>query len=76
MLHALTVHSVYVSDNGSNMILALSDFKQIPCACHMLATVLSNTLQTKSLSKVCFPLDVGDPMATLRDTNCGSLMFC
>ena len=61
MLHALTKHSVFVSDNGSNMILALNDFKQIPCACHMLATVLSNTLQIKFLSRSCFPLDVGYP---------------
>ena len=47
------------------MILASNDFKRISCACHILATVLSNTLQIKSLSKCCFPLDVHDPSLQL-----------
>ena len=64
-LEALTKHSIFVSDNGSNMILALNDFKRVPCACHMLATVLTHTLQIKSLSKSCFPLAAEDPSLQL-----------
>ena len=47
------------------MILALNDFKRIPCPCHMLATVLTHTLQLKSLSKSCFPLAAEDPSLQL-----------
>ena len=51
----------FVSDNGSNMIYALDNFKRLPCACHMIATVLNHTLQLKSLSKNCAPIDKDDP---------------
>ena len=64
-LDVLTKHTIFVTDNGSNMVLALNGFKRIPCACHLLATVLVHTLQVKSLSKSCFPLDVDDPSLLL-----------
>ena len=57
----LKEHCLFVSDNGSNMILALNEFQRIPCACHMLATVLSHTLQLKSLSKNCCPINENGP---------------
>ena len=68
-LDVLTKHTIFVTDNGSNMVLALNGFKRIPCACHLLATVLVHTLQVKSLSKSCFPLDVDDPSLQLVNEN-------
>ena len=65
----LKEHCLFVSDNGSNMILALNEFQRIPCACHMLATVLSHTLQLKSLSKNCCPINENDPsLSIVEDT--------
>ena len=61
----LKEHCLFVSDNGSNMILALNEFQRIPCACHMLATVLSHTLQLKSLSKNCCPINENDPSLSI-----------
>ena len=64
-LDVLTKHTIFVTDNGSNMVLALNGFKRIPCTCHFLATVLVHTLPVKSLSKSCFPLEVDDPSLPL-----------
>ena len=64
-LDVLTKHTIFVTDDGSDMVLALNGFRRIPCACHLLATVLVHSLQVKSLSKSCFPLDVDDPSLQL-----------
>lgn len=58
---SLSVHSVmstifFVSDNGSNRKVALGDFNRIPCACYMLATVLSHTLQLDFLERLLYSL--------------------
>ena len=47
------------------MILALNEFQRIPCACHMLTTVLSHTLQLKSLSKNYCPINENDPSLSI-----------
>ena len=49
------------------MISALNNFKRLPCACHMLATVLGHTLQLKSMSKTCVPMEPDDPYLSIVD---------
>ena len=44
-LKSLCDHFFYVSDQGSNVQLALSNYQKIPCCCHMIATVLRHLLQ-------------------------------
>ena len=48
----LVNYCFFVTDNGSNIKLALSSFNQIPYACHMLFTVINHVLQLYSLSTV------------------------
>ena len=47
-----------MSDQGSNIKLTLSNYQGIPCACHMIATVLQHLLQLDRLS--CAPLTMDD----------------
>jgi len=56
---------VFVTDNGSNMVSALQNFHRLPCACHMLATVLTHTLPLHALSKTVPPLSCDDPDVAL-----------
>ena len=41
----------FVTDNGSNIKLALSNFNRILRTCHMLASVLTHTVQLQSSSR-------------------------
>ena len=57
----MLLHNVcFVTDEGANMKAALTHYKRLPCACHMLATVLRHTLQLESLSKSILPLSPSD----------------
>ena len=40
-----------MTDNASNFKVALTGYHRLPCACHMVATVLNHTLQLSSVSK-------------------------
>ena len=42
----------FVTDNGANMKVALVPYQRIPCACHMLATVVRHILQLQLESSV------------------------
>ena len=59
-LQLLLNNAWFVTDEGSNMIAALSHYKRLPCSCHMLATVLRHVLQLESLSKTVLPLNPND----------------
>ena len=57
----MLLHNVcFVTDEGANMKAALTHYKRLTCACHMLATVLRHTLQLESLSKSILPLSPSD----------------
>jgi len=51
----------FVTDEGSNVKLALSCYHRQPCVCHNISTVLKHTLQLDKLSKSVNPMQVGDP---------------
>ena len=53
-------HCCFVTDDASNLILALSAYHRITCACHMLSTVLRHVLQPSTSAHSDCPLDVGD----------------
>ena len=50
----------FVTDQGSNVKLALSIYHRIPCSCHIIATVLRHTLQLQALSSTVLPMNESD----------------
>lgn len=71
-LESLYTHFFYVSDQGSNVQLALSNYQKIPCSCHMIATVLRHLLQVERLSCSVSPVNEEDEdmifVSSIRDT--------
>ena len=53
-------HCYFVTDNASNLKLALAAYKRIPCSCHVLATVVGNVLQPSRSATAALPLDASD----------------
>ena len=53
-------HCYFVTDDASNLRLALSAYHRITCACHMLSTVLRHVLQPSTSAHSDCPLDVAD----------------
>ena len=47
----------FVTDQGSNIRLALSNYQRIPCACHIIATILRHLLQLDHLSCTTLAMD-------------------
>ena len=52
----------FVTDQGSNIKAALSNYHREPCACHMIATVLRHTLQLDQLSSQILPMQNDDDL--------------
>ena len=56
----------FVTDDASNVRLALSSYNRITCACHMLSTVLTHVLEPSTSANSTCPLDMSDrPFAEL-----------
>jgi len=50
----------FVTDEGSNIKSALSNYHRFSCCCHILATVLRHTLQLDNLSATILPMKESD----------------
>ena len=51
----------FVTDNASNFKVALAGYHRLPCACHMVATVLNHTLRFNSMSKTVKKINDSSP---------------
>jgi len=62
----MTQRCYFVTDQGSNVKSALTNFHRFPCAYHTIATVLRHTLQLDSLSRI-LPMDRNCPVMKFVD---------